>query len=221
MKKSPILLSFIKQRARQLKKEKALSQNKALDEAAKELGCANYKNYLNLLEAKRKQSKSSKDALLERILSENDMSKKIDLAVPFIQNTETLFQDLLDIFKLFHQSEEALQFVCGKSNVKNEIQQYWFNDYLNGDGEAEIYGLYEHYIAKNLIVKELKYKIDGDLLCVDGEYDLTIKLGFELEDESYREKYPHFQDHLWWGDFEITIDRNKEITVVEASFSPD
>jgi hypothetical protein len=221
MKKSLVLLSFVKQRARQLKKKKSLSQSQALDEAAKESGYSNYRNYLNLLDATHKQSKFSKDSLLEKILSENDMSRKVDLALPFIQNPETLFQDLLDILKLFQHSEETLQFVCEKSNVKNEIQQYWFNDYLTGDGEAEIYGQYEHYVAKDLIVKELKYKIDGDLLCVDGEYDLTIKFGFELEDESYREKYPHFQDHLWWGDFEITIDRNKEITVVEASFSPD
>jgi hypothetical protein len=149
------------------------------------------------------------------------MSKKTDLAIPFIQSPETPFQDLWDILKLFQHSEKDMQFVCEKSNLKNEIQQYWFNHYLNGDGEAEIYGLHEHYIAKDLTVKELKYKIDGDMICVDGEYDLTIKFGFELEDESYREKYPHFQDYLWWGDFEITIDKNKEITVVEGSFSPD
>lgn len=221
MKKLPILLSFVKQRARQLKKEKSLSQHQALDEAAKEFGYSKYRNYLNLLESTHKQSKSPKDSLLKKISSENDMSKKISLAVPFIQNPKTPFQDLLDIFKLFQHSEDALQFVCEKSNVKNEIQQYWFNDYRTGEGEAEIYDFNEYYVVKDLIVKDLKYKIDGDILCVDGVYDLTIKFGFELEDESDREKYPHFQDHLWWGDFEITIDRNKEITVVNASFSPN
>ena len=83
------------------------------------------------------------------------------------------------LLKLFQHSEEASQLLCEKSNIKNEIQQYWFNHYLNGDGEAEIYGLHEHYGAKDLIVKELKYKIDEDMLCIDGEYDLTIEFGFE------------------------------------------
>lgn len=78
------------------------------------------------------------------------MSRKIDLAIPFIQNPETPFQDLLDIFKLFQHSEKAIQFVCDKSNLKHEIQQYWFNDYLNGNGEAEIYGFNEHYVANEL-----------------------------------------------------------------------
>jgi hypothetical protein len=221
MKKSPVLASFLKQRAKQLKKEKSLSHHEALDEAAKELGHSNYKNYRNLLEDKRRQSKLSKNVLLKKISLETDMSKKMDLAAPFVQNLETPFQDLLDILKLFKYSEEALQLLCEKSNIKNEIQQYWFNHYLNGDGEAEIYGLHEHYVAKDLMVKELKYKINEDMICIDGEYDLTIKFGFELEDESYREKYPHFQDYLCRGDFEITIDKHKEITIIEASFSPD
>lgn len=49
MKESIALLSFLKQRARQLKKEKSLRSCQALDEAARELGYSNYKNYLNVL----------------------------------------------------------------------------------------------------------------------------------------------------------------------------
>lgn len=218
MEKPLVLSSFFKQRAKQLKKEKSLSQNQALNETAKELGYSNYKNYLNLLKSKRNQSISFKDDLLKKISFETNMSKKIDLAVPFIQNPATPFQDVIDILKLFQDSEKDMQFVCEKTNLKNEIQQYWFNDYLTGEGEAEIYGFNEYYVAKDLSIKELQYRIDGDDICVDGGYDLTIKFGPELEDESDREKYPHFQDHLWWGDFEITINRNKEITVVNASF---
>lgn len=220
MEKPLVLSSFLKQRARQLEKEKALSWHQALDKAARESGYSNYKNYHNLLGAKRKQSKSSMDVLLQKISSENDRSKKMDLAIPFIQNPKAPFQDLFNVLKLFQYSEESLQFACEKSNMKNEIQQYLFNDYLTGDGAAEIYGLYEYYVAKNLTVKELKYKIDADMICVDGEYDLTIKFGFELEDESYREKYPHFQDHLWWGHFEIIINSDKTITVINESFNP-
>lgn len=218
MKKSLVLLSFLKQRARQLKKEKALSSHQALNEASRELGYCNYKNYLNLLEAERRQYKSPKNVLLQKMSAENNMSKKVGLAIPFIQSPETPFQDSLDILKLFQYSEKDLQFVCEKSNLRNEIQQYWFDDYLNGEGKCEISAFNEYYIAKDLSLRGLHYKLDEDMVCVDGEYDLTIEFGHELEDESYREKYPHFKDHLWWGDFEITINSNKEIAVVNASF---
>lgn len=218
MEKPLVLSSFFKQRAKQLKKEKSLSQNQALNDTAKELGYSNYKNYLNLLKSRRNQSISSKDALLKKVSLETNMSKKIDLVIPFIQNPATPFQDVVDILKLFQHSEKDMQFVCEKTNLKNEIQQFWFNDYLTGDGEAEIYGFNEYYVAKDLSLKELRFGIDGGEVCVEGEYDLTIKFGPELEDESDREKYPHFQDHLWWGDFEISINHKKEINVINASF---
>lgn len=211
MKKSLVLLSFVKQRARQLKKEKSLSQSQALDEAAKESGYSNYRNYLNLLDATHKQSKSLKDFLLQELSSESDMSKKIDLAVAFIQNPETPFQDLLDILKLFQYSKEALQFLCEKSNVKNEIHQDWLDYFLNGEGAAE---MDEYYVAKDISLSNLCYAIDEDLLCIDGSYDLTMKFEFEVE-ERYR-GYPHFEDRILSGFFELTIDRNKKITVLNG-----
>ncbi|HUD02168.1 MAG TPA: hypothetical protein VMR37_07555 [Rhabdochlamydiaceae bacterium] len=216
MKKSLVLSSFLKQRTKQLKKEKSLSQNQALNEAAKELGYSNYRNYLNLLESTRKQSKSFKDVLLKKISSEKDMSKKMDLAISFIQKHETPFQDLLDILKLFRHAEEGMQSVCEQSNLKDEIQKYWLNYFLSHEGKAEIEGsFYENYIAKDISLSNLCYAIVGDRICVDGWYDLTIEFEFEVEDERYRE-YPHFQDHLLSGCFEITIDWNKEITTVNS-----
>jgi type II secretory pathway pseudopilin PulG len=56
MKKSLVSPSFLKQKARQLKKEKSLSQSQALNEAAQHFGFSNYKNYLNVLEGNQKQS---------------------------------------------------------------------------------------------------------------------------------------------------------------------
>lgn len=209
--------SFLKQRARQLKKEKSLRSHQALNEAAEELGYSNYKNYRNHLERTCKQSKSSKDFLLKRISSENDMSKKIGMAIPFIQNLETPFKDLWDILKLFQHSEEDMQFACKSSNLKNEIQQYWFNYFLSDEGENEIDGWFEYYVAKDISLSDLYYKTDEDMICVEGQFDLTIKFGFQLEDENDREKYPHFQDYLMLGTFEITIDRNKEINMMYST----
>ncbi len=217
MKESIVLLSFLKQRARQLKKEKSLRSSQALDEAARELGYSNYRNYLNVLESTRKQEKSSMDLLLEKISSENDMSKKIDLAIPFVQSPETSFHEILDILKIFQHSEKDMRAVCEKSNVKNEIKQYLLNDFLTGETEADISGFYENYIAKDISLSELSYQINGDMICVDGQYDLTIKSEFEFEDENYEEKESYFENYLLTGTFEITIDKNKKITVVDQT----
>lgn len=217
MKNSPVLLSFVKQRARQLKKEKSLSHSQALDESAKELGYSNYRNYLNLLEAENNKPCSDRNFALRKLSAENDMSKKARLAMRFIQNPEASFQDLFDILKLFQNSKKHVQLICEKSNLINEIHQYWLNYFLSDEGELEIDSWFEYYVAKDISLNSLCYGIDGDMICVDGVYDLIIKFWPELEDEKYREIYPHFQDALMSGTFEITIDKNKIITEIDST----
>lgn len=207
---SVVLLSFLKQRAKQLKKEKSLSQSQALNEAAKELGYSNYKNYLNLLEANRKQSKSSKEVILKNISSEDDMRKKMELAISFIQKYEIPIQDLLDILKLFQDSGD-MQFVCEQSNLKDKIQLFFFNDFLTDKGKSEIQMHDPYYVAKDISLNNLIYKINGDMIEVEGNYDLKIGFEFEVEDE-YKE-YPHVKDRSLSGPFEITIDRAEKITI--------
>lgn len=207
---SVVLLSFLKQRAKQLKKGKSLSQSQALNEAAKELGYSNYKNYLNLLEANRKQSKPSKEVILKNISSEDDMLKKMGLAISFIQKYEIPIQDLLGILKLF-QDSEAMQFVCEQSNLKDKIQSFFFNDFLTDEGKSEIQMHDPYYVAKDISLNNLIYKINGDMIEVEGNYDLKIGFEFEVEDE-YKE-YPHFKDRSLSGPFEITIDRAEKITI--------
>ncbi len=70
MKKSLVSPSFIKQKAKQLKREKSLSQSQALNEAVQLFGFSNYKNYLNILEDNCKQSKVLINNLIKNISSE-------------------------------------------------------------------------------------------------------------------------------------------------------
>lgn len=209
--KSLVSPSFVKQIAKKLKKEKSLSQSQALDEASRHYGFSNYKNYINTLEINRKRLASIKKVILRNISLENNMAKKVKLAVSFIQEFQVPFHDLLDILKLFQRSEKDLQFVCGKSNVQDEIQIYLLNDFLTIEGQLEIESYYEYYRAKNLSLKDITYEIDGDMLCVDGMYDLTIEFDYEIPDD-YK-GFPHFEDRSLLGSFEITIDRNKKITL--------
>ncbi len=208
--------SFLKQKARQLKKEKGLSQSEALNEASKQLDYSNYKNYLNVLKANREQSENSKEVLLRTISSEKIASKKVDLAVSFLQSSKIPFRDLLDILELFKHSKKSLNSVCEKSTLKAELQTYLFNDFLTDESKDEIQMWEPYFVAKEIFLKNLIYEIKDDLLCVEGDYDLEIKFEYDLDENEPESKDDRFKDRWLFGSFEITIDRNKKITFVNS-----
>lgn len=233
MSQSFVSPTFLSQRARQLKKEKSLSQHQAYDEAARELGYANYKNYLNILEANSKHKK----VLLKNVYSEKDMFKKVDLAVAFIQNFKIPFHEQLDILKLFQNSEEDAQFVYEKLNLssglhdliqpwlqlvceklnfmKDEIQSHLFEDFLLGEGKDELHDLHPYFVAKEVSISELMYEVRENTLWVfDADYKLKLQFDFEnieFENEEDR-KDSRFNDREMFGSFGVTIDQNKKIT---------
>lgn len=232
MNQSIVSPTFLRQRARQLKKEKSLSQHQAYDKAARELGYASYKNYRNILATTPKD----KEALLRNIYSEKDLFKKVELAVAFIQNFKIPFHEQLDILKLFQDSEEDaqfvyeklnlssglhdlihpwLQFVCERLNfMKDEIQSYLLEDFLMGEGKDELLNRYPYLIAKEVLISELMYEVRQDTLWVfDADYKLKLTLDFEnveFENEEDR-KDSRFNDREMFGSFGVTIDKNKEI----------
>ncbi len=133
MKKSLVSPSFLKQKARQLKREKSLSQSQALDEAAQQFGFSNYKNYLNVLEANLKQSKPAKEVLLKQIASEKNIYKKMDLAISSIFNSKIPFPEQLDILQLFQDSDDSdddydseKQAICEKLILSEDLR---YKDY--------------------------------------------------------------------------------------------
>lgn len=215
MKKTFVLLSFLKKRARQLKKDKSIKWCQAIDEAAKELGYANYKNYKNISYSDFKKYKFTREILLDKISRETNISKKLELAYLFIQNHGTPFRDSLDILKQFQHSKEMIQVVCENLNLmKDEIQCYLLQSFLSKEGETEINMFYENYIAKQIAMSNLLYEIDEDMLCIAGNYSLRIE--FSSEVPRHLKKLPHFQNHELSGSFDITIDRNKKITLEEC-----
>lgn len=211
---SLVLLSFLKQKARQLKAEKSLSLNQALNEVAMELGYTNYKNYLNLLEDKRKQSLFSKETHLKKMFTEKDIAKRVDLAISAVQNPKISFQDLFETIKVVPY-QEFIEFACEVSKLKDEIQAYLLKDFQTAAGKGTIEDFYQLFIAKEIALSNFQYKISGNKIYVYGEYELKIAFGHEVPDE-YKEE-PHFEDRSLIGTFEITIDRNKKITLVDSS----
>ena len=211
--------SFLKQKARQLKKEKSLSQSEALDEAARQQGFTNYKNYLNTLEANRHKSVPTRESLLKNIFDEKDIHQKEFLAISFIHNFNPPFAELFDIIKQFQSSQEAVQSVCGQSALQNDVQKYLLNYFIESKKDIQALPLKEGFIAKSVSVRSLAYKLDADLLCVSGKYHLEVE--FETEVPGDRKHLPHFRRDPMFGEFEATIDKNKNVIIKNPSIGEE
>lgn len=222
MKKTFVLLSILKKKARQLQKEKSLTWHQALNESAKEFGYTNYQNYKNISEAHLKQYKSAMEVLLKNISLETDIPKKMELAISSMENYETPLRDLFDILNQFQHSEEIIQVVCEKLNLmKEEIQLFLFNDFLTDEGKNEINFRAPHFIAKEISISDLTYEINEDALYVDGNYVLKTEFEFELDANDPTSKDERFKDREFEGSFGVEVDANKNITFVHSDMSTD
>jgi len=202
--KSIVLQSFLKQKANQLQKEKSLDWHQALDETSKEFGYTNYKNYLNILAANRQQLMFNKELLLKNISSENNMFKKIDLAASFIKNNLIPFTDLVWILEPFKHSK-ALQSVCEKANLKEDIKSCILQDFLSDEGKSHLMKFYQNYREKKISLGNLIYKMNTDKICINGLFELILEFNFEAPNSNS-------VDRSLFGTFDMTID-HKDITM--------
>lgn len=201
--------------------------SKALDEISKEFGFSNYKHYLNVSETN-KQSKPAIEVLLRNIYSERNILKKIQLAITLLQTHQLPFYEQLDILKLFQQSHEFglhpdfdwlddVHFIGKKlSLVNGEVKQYLFNDFLTDDGVAEIHFRQPHFKAKEISLSELTYEIRGDMLIVDGQYNLKTEFEYGLDEDDLITIDDRFNDCELFGSFGVEIDRDKKITIMHS-----
>jgi len=219
MNKSLVSPSFLKQKARQIKREKSLSQSQSLDEAAKLQGFSNYKNYLNVLAASRKQSESSEEALLKSISLEKDISKKAALIISLIHKFKIAFQDFFAVLGQLQTSEEVVQSVCEKSTLKDDIQAAFLNYFRESKSDIQALPLKEHFLAKAVSVKDLTYEFVEGELHVSGNYDIEFEFEFEVPDE--HKHLPHFSRDPMFGDFEVTIDKDKKMTFENPNIGED
>lgn len=199
--------SFLKQEAKKLKKSLGISHHDALDEASRKFGFSNFKHFLNFSE----KYNSSKEVVLQEVSSKNDTAQKIELEIPGVQNSQIPFSEQLEILKLYQHSDD-FQSTCQKWKLmKNEIQASLFNEFLTETGEYEIDFRHPYYIAKKISLSDLRYEIKGNILSVDGDYDLRIKFN-GIVPKSLKDE-PHFKDRVLSGSFGIKIDKNKVITI--------
>lgn len=203
--------SFIKQKARQLKKEKSISLHQAYDEAVAPYGFANYKNYLNALKAKSQPNLPlSREDLFKNIFLEKDVSKKEYLAVSFIHNFNPPFLEFLQIIEEFKTSGEVIQHLCSQSALQNDIQKSLLSYFLESKSDVQALPLMEGFVARNVSVRSLVYEFDHGYVLVSGKYHLEFE--FEIEVPKERKHLPHFRRDPMFGTFEARIDKDKKIT---------
>lgn len=218
---TPVSPSFLKQEAKKLKKKLGISTSESLDETAKKFGYQNYRHYLNVSEANLMKSISEKESLFKSITLESNLSRKMDLAVDYIQKFKIPFKEQLDVLEFFQRSQEILRTLCEKLTLKDEVQKFIQNYFLTEKSQKELqtYPMRENFVAKDLSVKSLTYRLEGNKLFIDGNYDLSFEFAEVVPDE-YK-NLPHFRRSSMFGDFEITIDYNKKITIDELSIGED
>src|ERR1035438_5675415 len=145
------------------------------------------------------QSKFEKEILLKDISLEMDISKKVRLAISFLQKYKTPFQDSLIILRQFENLEEALQLVGNCLNLEDDIQKYILNYFIESKSDIQALPLKEHFIAKKVFVEDLVYEIEEDFLVVYGNYNLSFKFEHEVPEELKNE--PHFNREPMFGEF--------------------
>ena len=228
MKKSPVPLSFIQRKAKQLEKENPnLKHRHALDEAAKSFGHSNYKNYQNEYEAYKKWFSAELERGADLAMEEqtNKMAEKRWQVSPVFENFKTPVADLINIFKTKKHSDEAVQSICEKeSAIREYLELYFLLESLDGDDSYDLVTLCPYHIPQKTELHFLKFKYgkdeldeptDDELLYVEGEFRINCKIMFEhtQEDKDARDD-GFFNDCTLSGYFDITIDKNQNVREV-------
>lgn len=217
---TPVSLRFLKQQARKLKKSNNLILAKALDEVSKNYGFSNYRHYINVYKSNQKRSRISIAVFLDNLSLEHDSSKKIPLAISYIQSAKLHFKDLLEILKQFQHSDNDLQAICEQQSLmQNEIQSFLFEDFLAGEGEYELNFRSPHTKAKQISLSNLTYEIDEGMLVVEGKYLLKATFEFAVSDNDRHNEDHQYPDFEYDGSFGVEIDRNKLITFTHSDMS--
>ncbi len=219
MKNSLITPTVLKQKAKQLKKEKSISLHQALEETAVQYGFANYKHFLNEWGANRQtKSQSDIDTLLRKLHSEKDMKRKLDLAIPFVQSNKMSFPEMFQVFEQFHPSAEAVQTVCENSFFLDHVVNTMMLEYFRVSKEdVQVLPLKEHFIASNVVVEDLECELITERLNIKGLYTVEFEFEYLSELEEDMKQMPHFNRNPMFGQFEMTIDRNKQVTIANPT----
>lgn len=73
--------------------------------------------------------------------------------------------------------------------------------------------LRDHFIAKSVILVDLEFELLTERINVRGIYNLEFEFEHLHELEQNMLHMPHFNRDPMFGEFEMTIDRNRQVTI--------
>lgn len=219
MKKSLVTPTFLKQKAKALKKEKSISFHQALEETAIQCGFANYKHFLNDWEANQ-QPKSASDIadLLKKLSSEKDMVQKLELAIPYVLVNKLSFPEMFDIFEHFREDDDAFQLICKSTFFLDHVLRTMLLQYFQRCKEdVQALPLNEHFIASDIVVEEISCELLTERLAIKGLYTISFEFEHLSSVPEDMKHMSHFNRDPMFGQFDLTIDRNKQVTIANPT----
>ena len=160
-----------------------------------------------------------KPTSFERIALEPDLSEKVELAQSFLRDEKPAFKiflDVLNLFRGFPNTELAVQMICDDSGLRKDIQAFLLEEFQNGERTDEIE---MHFKAKALTASRLRYQLQGQSLFVQGSQRLDVEFTEHVPEEQLR--LPHWHRPPAYGDFALTIDRDKNFSLEHSDVEPD
>lgn len=208
MKKSILVApQFLKQKARQLKKEKSLKQREALDQASMLFGFTNYQNYLNELETSR-TPRMATDEEMHKLWEDKQavaMERYAEVE-ELVQNLDFPIEEFIKTARQLSKKSEKQMFFEEKTNVKKILELKLLQEFL-ADEESNVDDYARYHIAKAVALKDLRFKTLKGRLKVEGYYDLTLEFAFDYDDD----KSEFFKDDKMFGWFILTVDAEKNV----------
>lgn len=216
--------SEITKKARQIQKEKSVQYHGALDEAAQSFGFSNFKNYKTEIARQRKELEARLEAGADFAMEEQSrkMAEKFSLIYPVFEKFHVPIQGLINTFKKTKHSDEEIQSVCEKeSTIKAYLELYFLQDSLE-DIDWDLVTIAPYHTPKKVSVKDLVYKFgknafdeetDSEDLYIEGYYEVQCETIFEHTQEDVENHPGFFDDKNLFGSFELTISKNKEVTI--------
>lgn len=230
--KKPVPLSHIQRKAKQLKKENpGLKHHHALDEAAKSFGHNNFKNYKNVSESFGEwlsiALERGRDAAMEE--QNKKLMAKFSKLIPKLENFKVPIKELINIFKDKKLTDEEIQRMCeNEFSLKEYLELYFLTDSVGND-DWDLVTDCPYHIPNKVNLKNLKFKYGKDefdeptheeVLYVEGEYVIECKIMFEHNQQDIDARIDgFFDDHFLAGYFDLTIDKNKTINLINIDGS--
>lgn len=212
MSKTYVPQSVLRQKAKQIKRERLLSLHRALDEASIYFGFSNYKNYLNLSDLNREKREAYSVKCLEKLRSEKDsqIAKNLSAVTSFQQKFEEFMPKLISFLAKAQDAGRDIQLLCEKQpNLKSCIESHLLKEFLEDmGGVVDDYAQY--HLPKEVSVTNLTYRFAVEDLRIEGDCELKLEFAFshteDIEDEFFKDRSMH-------GSFDLSIDRDGFIII--------